>query len=246
MGRSNSHVLSRGSGSKSASNAMNGERNAGGSADKSDPCYRCTKRGHFPRDCKWKDASCHNCHKRGHINSACRAPQKPNVTKYVESSNVHSDTEKEDLQLFTIRRGGRDGSLMMSAQIVGVDIEMEIDTGAAVCVISETTWKERLPRVKLEPSKQHLSTYTGERIRVMGGAIVPLRCNGQTAQLTLVVASGKGTPLFGHNWLDVIRFDWPGIKRMQKSTSVEIFLKKYAEVFRDELGTLKEYKAHLN
>ena len=33
---------------------------------------------------------------------------------------------------------------------------------------------------------------------------------------------------------------------MQKSTSVEIFLKKYAEVFRDELGTLKEYKAHLN
>ena len=129
---------------------------------------------------------------RGHIDPACRAPQKPNVTRYVESSNVHSDTEKADLQLFTIRRGGRDGSLMMSAQIVGVDIEMEIDTGAAVCVISETSWKKRLPHVKLEPSKQHLSTYTGERIRVMGGAIVPLRCNGQTAQLPLVVVPWEG------------------------------------------------------
>ena len=30
-----------------------------------------------------------------------------------------------------------------------------------------------------------------------------------------------------------------------KEHLVEIFLKKYAEVFKDELGTLKEYRAHL-
>ena len=138
MGRNNSLVLECGSGSKSTRNGMNGERNAGGSAGKRDSCYRCTKRGHLPQDCKWKDASCHKCHKRGHISPACRAPRKPNVTKYVESSNVHNDTEKEDLQLFTIRRGGRYGSLMMSAKIAGVDIEMETDTGAAVSLISET------------------------------------------------------------------------------------------------------------
>ena len=218
MGQSNSHVLARGSGSKSARNGMNGKRNAGGSAGKSDRCYRCTKRGHLPQDCKWKDASCHKYHKRGHISPACRAPQKPNVTKYVESSSAHSNTEKEDLQLFTIPCGGRDGSLMMSVQIVGVGIEMEIDTGAAVSLTFETSWKERLPHVKLEPSKQRLSTYTGERIRVMGEAIVPLRCNGQTAQVPIVVVLGKETPLFGRNWLDVIRLDWPGIKCMQKST----------------------------
>ena len=66
MGQSNSHVLARGSGSKSAHNGINGKSNASGSAGKSDPCYRCTKRGHLPQDCK-KDASCHKCHKRGHI-----------------------------------------------------------------------------------------------------------------------------------------------------------------------------------
>ena len=122
---------------------------------------------------------------------------------------------------------------MLLAQIAGVDIEMEIDTGVAVSSISETTWKECLPHVKLEPSKQNLSTYTGEHIRVMGEVIVPLRCNGQTAQVSLVVVPGKETPLFGRNWLNVVRLDWPEIKGMKNSTSVEIFLKKYAKVFRN-------------
>ena len=134
---------------------------------------------------------------------------------------------------------------MLLAQIAGVDIEMEIDTGVAVYSVSETTWKECLPHVKLEPSKQNLSTYTGQRIRVMGKVIVPLRCNGQTAQVSLVVVPGEETPLFGRNWLNVVRLDWPEIKGMENNTSVEIFLKKYAKVFRNELGTLKKYKAHI-
>ena len=52
-------------------------------------------------------------------------PKKSNVTKYVEFSNAHNDAGKKNFQLFTIRRGRRDGSLTMSVQIAGVDIKME-------------------------------------------------------------------------------------------------------------------------
>ena len=71
--------------------------------------------------------------------------------------------------------------------------------------------------------------------------MVPVRFNGQTAQVPLIVVPGKSTPLFGRNWLDVIRLDWQRI-----NVSVDSLLKKYAEVFKGELGTLKDYKVHLS
>ena len=170
-------------------------------------CYRCNRGGHSPQDCKWKEAICHKCDKKGHISPACRNTPKQSTTHHVETrdSNTDDSDSDNDIRLLAIRRGGRDGSLITSAEIAGVQIEMEIDTGAAVSIISETTWRDCLPHLKWEPSRQHLSTYTGERIKVLGEAVVPVRCNGQTAQVPLIVVPGKGTPLFGRNWLDVIR-----------------------------------------
>ena len=210
-------------------------------------CYRCNRGGHSPQDCKWKEAICHKCDKKGHISPACRNTPKQSTTHHVETRDSNTDDSDSDnyIRLLAIRRGGRDGSLITSAEIAGVEIEMEIDTGAAVSIISETTWRDCLPHLKWEPSRQHLSTYTGERIKVLGEAVVPVRCNGQTAQVPLIVVPGKGTPLFGRNWLDVNRIDWQSIKRVGTSVSADCLLKKYAEVFKDELGTLKDYKAHL-
>ena len=82
-------------------------------------------------------------------------------------SNTDDSDSDNDIRLLAIRRGGRDGSLITSAEITGVEIEMEIDTGAAVSIISETTWRDCLPHLKWEPSRQHLSTFTGERIKVL-------------------------------------------------------------------------------
>eukprot|EP00118_Oscarella_pearsei_P024179 m.300986 g.300986 ORF g.300986 m.300986 type:complete len:174 (+) comp40804_c0_seq14:525-1046(+) len=135
---------------------------------------------------------------------------------------------------------------MTPALIPGVEIEMEIDTGAAVSLVSEITWREQLPHLKLEASTQRLSTYTGEHIKVLGEVMVPIQCNGQTALVPLIVVPGNGTPLLGRNWLEYIRLDWSEIKRVSANTSLGGVLQKYAEVFRDELGTLKDYKAHLS
>ena len=122
--------------------------------------------------CKYK------CDKKGLISPACRNPPKQSATHYVENRDANTDDgdSEYDIRLLAIRRGDRDGSLITSAEI-----EMEIDTGAAISIISETTWRDYLPHLKWEPSKQHLSTYTGERIKVLCEAVVPVRCNGQTA-----------------------------------------------------------------
>ena len=35
------------------------------------PCYRCGRRNHAAKDCRFADATCNYCHKKGHIAPAC-------------------------------------------------------------------------------------------------------------------------------------------------------------------------------
>ena len=47
-------------------------------------------------------------------------------------------------------------------------LKMEVDTGAAVSIISEETGKTLFPNLKLQPSKLVLKTYTEEPMAVVG------------------------------------------------------------------------------
>jgi len=76
-------------------------------------------------------------------------------------------------------------------------MQMEIDMGAAVSVISESTYqntweKGRAP--SLQPSNVRLRTF----VKVMG---VEVQHKGEKKQLPLVVARGQTPSLLGRNWL---------------------------------------------
>lgn len=45
-------------------------------------------------------------------------------------------------------------------EIEGIPVPMEVDTGEAVSLISEATWRQLLPKVMFEKPKVHLSKYT--------------------------------------------------------------------------------------
>ena len=120
---------------------------------------------------------------------------------------------------------------------------MELDTGAAVSLISQKTCKETFPKVKLKRFEILLKTYTGEKLPVLGQILVQVKYNGQVHQLPLLVVAGQGPPLLGRNWLSTLRLDWSHIKQVR--TGLESLLPKYSEVFRDELGTLKGIETKL-
>ena len=61
--------------------------------------------------------------------------------------------------------------------------------------------------------------------------------------MPLIVVDGQGPPLFGRNWLKKIQLNWMSIK--QVSTRLEQILKKYNDVFQNELGTLKGIQTKL-
>ena len=72
----------------------------------------------------------------------------------------------------------------------------------------------------------------------------------QSADLPLIVVKGNGPSLCGRNWLEKIKLDWKTIKMVSENTktpkSIPDVLAKYSQVFKDELGTLKDIKATIS
>ena len=84
-------------------------------------------------------------------------------------------------------------------------VQMELDTGAAVLLVSYKTYEKLLSNKPLEKSTTQLTTYSGESIKVQGVVNVDVTCEGQQATLPFVVVEGNGPDLFGRNWLEVFK-----------------------------------------
>lgn len=127
-------------------------------------------------------------------------------------------------------------------------LEMEVDMGAAVSVISEQKLKEVLSRAVV---KRHWWpwTYTPEKVPMCGEVQVTPQYGSQSKRLTLYVIRGEGPCLLGQEWLCSIRLDWKTIGLTTAASgvkaSLETVLNRYSEVFRDELGTVRPIQAKL-
>ena len=212
-------------------------------------CYRCGKQNHTAKECRFLDAKCHNCGKKGHIATVCRSkPAKSNAnrrnpwTKYVDSK----DSDAEDHQLLTI---GEKSTRPITIELLinNKPLTMEVDTGAAVSLISEATMKKLLPRMKVQPSNMTLKTYTKEQMKVLGKIEVNVEYGEQKEVLTLIVVKGNGPSLLGRNWLNCIRLDWKRIAAVTavQDTNLQSLLERYANLFKEDLGTITSYQAKL-
>ena len=126
---------------------------------------------------------------------------------------------------------------------------MEVDTGAAVSVVSEDTYKELFFDLLLKRASVCLKTFTGEQIPILGEIAVEVCYQQQRHQLSLIVVKGKGHSLFGRDWLMHFQLDWKMIGLVtlgNASAKVNALLKKYEEVFKGELGTIKSFRAKLH
>ena len=226
------------------------------------PCYRCGRKDNAPAHCKFKDAVCHSCGKRGHISPACRGKKRDdtrkqfstfktrgrrNTTKWVSTSMEDNSDSSDDFTLFTFRNKSTP-PILIDLELSNRNIVMELDTGAALSLISETTKKELFPTVNLRHSEVVLKTYTSEKITVLGEMDVDVKYGDQENTLTLLVIKGPGPSLIGRNWMSHVQFNWSVIKHTRNSdyqNELEVLLEKYKPVFSDTLGTMKNFSAHL-
>ena len=127
---------------------------------------------------------------------------------------------------------------------------MELDTGAAVSIIAESQLKRILPRIKLQPSKMKLKTYSGEKMAVVGEVPVEVQYAEQTELLSFVVVAQEGPPLLGRDWLKCLKLDWKTIGAIhlvkeKLDSDLKKLLSVHKAVFKSDLGTIQPYHARL-
>jgi len=123
---------------------------------------------------------------------------------------------------------------------------MEIDTGAAVSIISQQVYNQAFAHLPLEGARVELKTYTGECIPVLGQFTATVQYEDQVNELPLIVVKGNGPNLCGRNWLQKVKLNWKIIRYVSQTKqpgSIQEVLDKYSE---DELGTLKDVKATIS
>jgi len=169
-------------------------------------CYRCNRPGHSPTSCRFKDADCHVCGKKGHIAPACRSKPRPQPRQHQPSRSrkfpqkktgkthqIQTDeaADGSSSDEYPILKLGERSSKPLEVPLIinGKRLTMELDTGAAVSIISEATRKELFPKEKLHPSNIVLKTYTEEPIHLIGNLHVRVQYGDQVAKLALVVVA---------------------------------------------------------
>ena len=154
----------------------------------------------------------------------------------------------QEYSLYPVR-GPAASPLQTMVTIEGKVVPMEVDTGASVTVVSETTlssiWGSQ-PVPPLQSTTVKLRTYTGTEIPVVGELTVRVRHQDQQLELPLVIVAGSGPSLLSRDWLSQMRLDWQSMFATQREETLSDVLQRHQEVFREGLGRIKGAQATLH
>ena len=104
-------------------------------------CYRCGGK-HSQLTCQLKSEICHFCNKRGNIAKVCKTrmaqstPTKPPMDTHQVTQDSPCDTSSSEYTLFTLP-SQQLKPLKADVEVEGHHLNMEIDTGAAVSIVSD-------------------------------------------------------------------------------------------------------------
>ena len=152
------------------------------------PCLACGSKQHWRSECPHKTTTCSVCHRMGHLAKVCRdkningdsgsIPRKQSQsnttprshkTHLIERTDQEEPDVDEQLQILAahVTPHQQEGAIV-HAKLNGHPVDMQLDTGATVTLLGETTWED-IDYPKLQPSDIKLQNYSQQEIPLMGG-----------------------------------------------------------------------------
>lgn len=215
-------------------------------------CYRCGG-DHKAKTCKHLNTKCRYCDNPGHLEKVCFKKQRDSnggKVHYVDEE-TSDDSDEYEHSSYLLHFGVNKVSvepIMVTPRIEGVEIPMELDTGAAVSIISKANVETYFKKYNLLHTNAKLKTYSGEEIQPAGKLKVMVELNNQKETLDLLVVNNEGPTLMGRNWLQQLKLNWKEIKSIrcdEQNVKVKAILDKHKKVFEPGIGKLKDMRGKL-
>ena len=107
--------------------------------------YRCVGDSHAIRSCRLKDQICYHCGKVGHISRICRLKQQGKSTQVHTVEYSESDEFEDVLGSIKIHNASKLSSnvIWVDLKAKGKPLKMELDTGSAVSIIQQDSYREK-------------------------------------------------------------------------------------------------------
>ena len=228
----------------------------------SQKCKHCGRNNHLSVNCRFKNAECYACGTRGHTRNVCPKPEtlksnrKPmHLIDDITDSRPSSSDDVDCLELYHMNKQ-RTETFWVTVSINGRDIKMEVDTGAAISILPSHLFKKHFAQLPLLKTDVKLKTYSGAKMIPEGILEVNVAYGDQKQRLRLYVVDTPGPPLFGREWMYVIKLDWKsffsahcieknGHPNDKVSRNLNHLLDEFKDLFEDGIGKLKGPKAKL-
>lgn len=168
-------------------------------------CYRCGG-NHDPSSCKFKNEVCYKCQKKGHMAKVCQTGKKKSQKQVKRGRRpdgkrthfVEESADQDDVYAMYHLSSDRKKSFKVDLELCGRKNTMEIDTGASKTILNEATYQRLRDALgPLQTTMAVLTTYTGEKIPVLGAVMVPVKYEGQHKNLNALIVKGDGPNLLG-------------------------------------------------
>ncbi|XP_024868818.1 uncharacterized protein K02A2.6-like [Temnothorax curvispinosus] len=211
---------------------------------------------HARKDCKFLDSECHNCGKKGHIAKVCKS--KKQATDQIAIADQPAE------QIAIVQRLNRLNQLnahkpcerrMLTLEIDGCNLEMELDSGAPCSIISIKALRKIKPHFSLQSTDRQFASYTHHRLKCIGRLPVNVTLGNTTRKANLYVVNGDYDTLMGREWITQFAHEIDFVKlfavervhgltimpphlTVEQSNRLNTILQRYNDVFSEAPGKL--------
>ena len=166
-------------------------------------CYLCHKQGHLARDCFSRNQrqnpnvsgsisqnrplpTCYRCGRKGHISKFCRTQiETETSTEAVQNTSQRSDQNNKDMhqkdskvRLSAVSPCNKRKTLLVEANLNGVNKLCIVDTGASISLISKNEWESLTSNEEpLEPSDIVAEAANNSPVGILGKVNLSIEVN---------------------------------------------------------------------
>ncbi|XP_064479680.1 uncharacterized protein K02A2.6-like [Ornithodoros turicata] len=173
-------------------------------------CYRCGEE-HDVNSCRYRKTRCYHYKRMGHLSRVCRLRQ----TTADAVHNVDDEQHDSVLLLYSVYHiGTTKRPYEVEVRLEGMPVKIQVDTGAAVSLLSESLFKLLKQPPLLAQCALKLKTYGGTPLEVIGQDQVAVEYNGQRNVLQIIVVPGDKPALLGRHWIESLGNDFNSIQKV--------------------------------